>query len=318
MNQAARYELALSYRALGQSALADPILAGLAKEASGPVAADAQFLIGQSHLTAGRYAEAVPLLEAYLAANPKGDVADVGTGSSRGGAPGTGRARSAWKTLATLAERFPTSRSLAPPGSVSPRPHWRHTRPSGPPSSSELVAGDAKPQTTRPSRRGRNQTDPRIPRFEPARWRAWESRSASWASQPTPPRPLPPCSSWLPPTRSRRRSRSPRAAHSKPTSRVDAAIKAYSVDPGKVPEIGPRTTSRTVPGSPFVARPVAATRRPRAFERLADDQHARNSLQSTGVTPDALLSEWGWVLLDAEKPAEADRVFSRLLKEYPE
>ena len=60
LTQAARYELALSYRALGQNALADPILASLAKEASGPVAADAQFLIGQSHLTAGRFAEAVP------------------------------------------------------------------------------------------------------------------------------------------------------------------------------------------------------------------------------------------------------------------
>ena len=42
------------------------------------------------------------------------------------------------------------------------------------------------------------------------------------------------------------------------------------------------------------------------------------SLQSAGVTPDALLSEWGWVLLDADKAAEADRVFARLLKEYPE
>ena len=30
-----------------------------------------------------------------------------------------------------------------------------------------------------------------------------------------------------------------------------------------------------------------------------------------------MLSEWGWVLLDAGKPAEADRVFARLLKEHP-
>jgi TolA-binding protein len=30
-----------------------------------------------------------------------------------------------------------------------------------------------------------------------------------------------------------------------------------------------------------------------------------------------ILAEWGWMLLDAEKPAEADRVFSRLLTEFP-
>ena len=51
---------------------------------------------------------------------------------------------------------------------------------------------------------------------------------------------------------------------------------------------------------------------------LVDDQHATRALQSAGVTADALLSEWGWVLLDADKPAEADRVFARLLKEYPD
>ena len=33
--------------------------------------------------------------------------------------------------------------------------------------------------------------------------------------------------------------------------------------------------------------------------------------------PTRVLSEWGWVILDADKPAEADRVFARLLKEYP-
>ena len=56
--QAARYDLALAYRALGRSAEADAILAKLAKEQAGPITADAQFLVGQSHLDAGRYAEA--------------------------------------------------------------------------------------------------------------------------------------------------------------------------------------------------------------------------------------------------------------------
>jgi TolA-binding protein len=33
---------------------------------------------------------------------------------------------------------------------------------------------------------------------------------------------------------------------------------------------------------------------------------------------DALLAEWGWSLVDAARPTEADRVFARLLKDYPE
>ena len=36
------------------------------------------------------------------------------------------------------------------------------------------------------------------------------------------------------------------------------------------------------------------------------------------MNPDALLAEWGWSLIDAEKPAEADRVFARLLKDHPD
>ena len=56
----------------------------------------------------------------------------------------------------------------------------------------------------------------------------------------------------------------------------------------------------------------------RAFEQLVANPPARDSLQKAGVTPDVLLAEWGWVLLDSDKQAEADRVFSRLLKEYPE
>ena len=54
------------------------------------------------------------------------------------------------------------------------------------------------------------------------------------------------------------------------------------------------------------------------FERLISDQHARESLQKAGVKPDALLAEWGWSLIDADKPAEADRVFGRLLAEHPD
>ena len=74
--QAARYELALTYRTLGRAAEADGILNRLAKSGKGAIAADALFLLGQDHVEAGRYAEAVGPLEKYLAADPRGDVAE--------------------------------------------------------------------------------------------------------------------------------------------------------------------------------------------------------------------------------------------------
>jgi TolA-binding protein len=40
-------------------------------------------------------------------------------------------------------------------------------------------------------------------------------------------------------------------------------------------------------------------------------------LSKNGVTPDTLLAELGWSLVDASKPEEADRAFSRLLEEFP-
>ena len=39
-------------------------------------------------------------------------------------------------------------------------------------------------------------------------------------------------------------------------------------------------------------------------------------LEKAGVKPDGLLAEWGWSLVDADKPDQADRVFGRLLKEH--
>ena len=112
--QAARYDLALAYRAVGRSAEGDAILVKLAQEKAGPVTADAQFLVGQSHLDARRYAEAVALLEQYLAANPRGDVADFAMAHLVMARVGLGQLDAAWKMLATLAEQFPESKSLPP------------------------------------------------------------------------------------------------------------------------------------------------------------------------------------------------------------
>ena len=112
--QAARYDLALAYRALGRSAEADAILAKLAQEHTGAVTADARFLVGQSHLDAGRYADAVAPLEGYLAANPRGDVAEFAMAHLVTARLGMGQPDDAWKMLARLSREFPQSKSLPP------------------------------------------------------------------------------------------------------------------------------------------------------------------------------------------------------------
>ena len=75
---------------------------------------NARFLIGQSHLAAGRYREAIPPLEAYLPTNPRGDVADIALAHLVAARLGLTEIDQAWKTMATFAERFPNSKALAP------------------------------------------------------------------------------------------------------------------------------------------------------------------------------------------------------------
>src|SRR5262249_36645697 len=53
------------------------VLDALARTPAAPYASATQFLVGQGHFEAKRYAEATAALEKYLNANPKGDVADA-------------------------------------------------------------------------------------------------------------------------------------------------------------------------------------------------------------------------------------------------
>src|SRR5262249_5661514 len=53
------------------------------------------------------------------------------------------------------------------------------------------------------------------------------------------------------------------------------------------------------------------------WEGLLNDPHAQARLRPAGASVDALLAEWGWALVDAGRLAEADRAFTRLLKDYP-
>ena len=316
LDQAARFELALSYRALGQSDLADPILAGLAKEANGPVTADAQFLIGQSHLTAGRFAEAIPPLEAYLATNPKGDVADFALAHLAVASLGLGQLDIAWKTMATLAERFPRSRSLAPTrlrlGEAALAAH----QPERAAEQFRLVAGDGTRSDEARKSAGSKSNDPTGPSL---RIRALTGLGKALRELGKPTEAAAAFAAVLElapadPVAPEVALAQGRALEA--DKQNDAALKSYSLILEKFGK-SEQAPQAALAQARLFAKVGRRDEAARAFEHLIDDQHARDAVQSAGVTADDLMAEWGWVLLDADKPAEADGVFARLLNEYP-
>jgi TolA-binding protein len=54
------------------------------------------------------------------------------------------------------------------------------------------------------------------------------------------------------------------------------------------------------------------------FQQFFAVSNANKLLATGGLEEDAALAEWGWALLDAQQPVEADRVFARLLQDHPQ
>jgi TolA-binding protein len=315
--QAARYELALSFRALGQSAQAEPILAGLAKDSTGPITADAQFLIGQGHVGAGRYAEAIPSLQAYLHANPRGDVADVALAHLAAAQVGIGRLDDARKTLADLAERFPRSKALPPTRLRFAEAALAANQPERAAEQFRHVAGVA-PDANSPldvvAPKSNDQPDVAL-RFRAlaglgkSLWKlgkpgdAAEAFAAALEVDPDSP---------SAPEIALRQGRALEMS-----KQPDAAVKIYARVLERFAKSDAAPQAALAQARLFAKagrREEAAT----AFQRLFDDERVRGLLEATGVNADTLLSEWGWALLEADKTTESDRVFARLLKEYPD
>lgn len=300
----ARYELALAYRALGRSADAEKLLAGLAAEPAGPVAADAQFLLGQSHLEAGRYAEAIPPLERYLAASPGGDVAEFALADLVAAQLGAGHPADADRALESLARRYPD-------GTALPKARLRAAE-------AALAAGrhdraaELFRQVAEPAAPGSKSDPPLRLRALAGLGRALDAmgRSAEAAAAFGAVLDLAPADPAAPGT-AMARARALEAAN-----RPDEALAAYANAASKFADRdeGPRATLARARLLSKLGRhaPAAAE-----YEKLIDDPHARAGLVKVGATPDALLAELGWSLLDASKPGEADRVFARLMKDYP-
>ena len=316
LEQTARYELALCYRALGQTALAEIILAGLAKGSSGPITVDAQFLLGQSHLGAGRYAEAIPALEAYLAASPQGDVADVAMAHLATARIGLGRLDDASNTLAGLAERFPRSPALVTTRLRLAEAALAAHQTERAAEQFRLVAGVER-ATNEPFPSSGAQT--KHPTQPELRLRAlaglgrclWELSETAQAAtafaaaldlEPNGPKSPEFALAWA------------RALDA--SKQTDPALKAYSMILDRFAKSA-QAPQAALAQARLLAKAGRRDEGARVFERLIADPRAGDALKAAGVTPDMVLSEWGWVLLDAEKLSEADGVFGRLLKEYP-
>jgi cellulose synthase operon protein C len=296
---AAGFELALAYRATGQNARSEAILSGLVKGTNPRLAADAQFLLGQAHLDAKRYTEATAAFEQYLNANPKGDVADSALAQLVEAQLGTGHADDALKTLMILAERFPSSKAL-PPTRVRL-------------AEAELAAHHAE-QAASLFRLVADDT------IEPAlRIRALAGLGKALAEQGKPDDAASTFATLLklaPDDRLAAEIALSQARAFEASNRTAAALEVYAEILKRFPssDQAPRAGLSLARSLTKAGRHAEASR---AFEDLIADQPARSRLERSGTSVDSLLAEWGWSLIDAEKPAEADRVFGRLLKEFP-
>ncbi len=315
--EAARYELALAYRALGQSARAEVLLAEVAKGSTGSVAPDAQFVLGQAHLEARRYAEAIAPLESYLASNPHGDVADYALAHLAVARLATGRVDDAWKAMTTLAERFPRSHALAATRLRLAEAELATHHPARAAEQFRLVASGGPLNVPALS----SEDKPTATTTEPAlRVRAWAGLGTALWELGKPAEAASAFASALelaPGDASSPEIALAQARALEASQQTDAALKAYALISERFAK-SDQAPQAGLAHARLLAKAGRAGDAARSFKRLVGDQNARERLRAEGVPPDALLAEWGRLLLDGEEPVEADRVFTRLLDEYPD
>ncbi|HEV3164192.1 MAG TPA: tetratricopeptide repeat protein, partial [Isosphaeraceae bacterium] len=296
--QTARYYLGQAYRADGQVDKASEILESLAKTPAAPVATDAQFLVGEGHFHAGRFKEAIAPLEKYLAGKPRGEVADHALAYLAAARQELGQLDAAVATLDRLAAQFPKSKTL-------------------PPTRLRLAeAALAAKQLDRAAKwfqQGAETDDPKLKvrALSGLGWTllqdgkpaeaaaAFETRLAAAADDP------------LAPQDSLARGRALEEAN-----QVEEALAAYAAVATRFPK-----SDQAGPASLARARLLAKANRPEEAARVFAsyfEEHPNGHAESGSDGLDAVLAEWGWALLDANKTADADRVFTRLLNECPE
>lgn len=293
-----RYYLARALRADGQTARADEVLEALAKTSGAPLAADALFLVGQGHIEAKRFAEAIAPLEKYLAGKPNGEVADFALAHLIQARLELGRSDAAWKSLDTLAERFPKSRALGTSrvrlaeAALAAKQYDRAAE------QFELAADSDDPSVSARAKLGLGWA--KLEGDKPAAAAAaFGSFLAARGDDP------------LAPEAAFAQGRALEAS-----DQVVPALAAYAACVEKYPrseqaELAAIARARLLDAA---SRPGDAAEAYRAF---VESHPKYKPTVPKGPGLDDLLSEWGWALVDAGRPAEADKVFARLLDEFP-
>ena len=263
----ALYYLGLAYRADGQGAKADEVLRSLAKTPAAPAAANAQYLVGQGHFEAKRYADAIPELEKYVEANPKGEMVANALTYLVWARMELGQLDEASTLLKDLSKRFPKFESLS---STRLRMGWALLENDQPLDAAAEFAALVEAKAD----------DPLAPEAALGRAQALVA-----AKQP------------------------------------EEALKALAA----LTDSYPNTKQATQAGlaqARILTGLNRATEAAEAFQEydasLATAEPSEPSSLPKGAEPDVVLAEWGWALLDAEKVADADKIFQRLLKEHPE
>lgn len=290
--QAATYYLGLAYRADGQSARANELLAKLAQTPAAESASGAQFMLGQGLIESGKFAEAIPPLEAYLKGHPDGEVADFALAHLARARLELGRGDEARATVEALATKFPKSKALP---------------------AARLGLAEAA-MSAKEYDRAAEQFRGAIDAADPSA-RAQARSGLGWAllkaNKPqeaadafdallkdTPDDPRAPDAALA------------RARAIESLKQVEPALAAYEVILSRYAK-----SDAAAPAALGRARLLVEAKRPaEAAEAFAKVEGEFAKAEA----PDVLLAERGWALVDAGKPAEADPLFERLLKEFPD
>ncbi len=293
VTQAEYYYLGLAYQKDGQPEKAAEVLAKLSKT-SVPVAADAQYLLGQTDFDAGRFEQAIPSLEKYLQNKPKGEVADHALARIAQAQAELNRPDEAAATLARLAEAFPKSPTL-------PATRFRLAE--------AALAAKQYDRSAELFRLASESDDP----AQKARARSGLGWSLLRNNQPV--------------EAAAAFGALLEAAPDDPLAPEAALARGWALDQAKQPVDAITAYAFAVekyPKSPQAGPAALALARLQNEAKKPDDASktfalvAREHASTAGEPLDVVLSEWGWALIDAGKPSEADATFDRLLKEFPD
>ncbi len=292
--QATYFYLGEAYQKDNQPDKATEVLAKLAQGPT-PIASKAQYLIGQNDFDAGRYEPAIVALEKYVADNPQGEFAPHALARIAHAQSELNRPDQAEATLAKLTEAYPKSPTL-------PLTRFRLAE--------AALTAKRYDRAIKLFRLVADSTDP----VQQVRARSGLGWSLLGAGQPAEAAvafkavlDAAPEDSPLAPE-----AAVTRAFALNQAKQTDEALLAYASAVDKYPK-----SPQAGPAALALARLQVEAKKPedaaKTFARIAQDYPT-----TAGEPLDAVLSEWGWTLIEADKPSEADTIFDRLLKEFPE